>query len=67
VFVLFFLQVGSRRVFVAGLTTRADRAWVVQQARNFLRHAGDQADRPEYLPRDYDDKFASEFDALLES
>jgi putative transposase len=67
VFVLFFLHVGSRRVFVTGLSTRPERAWVVQQARNFLLQVGEGGDRPCYLLRDYDGKFVPEFDALLES
>jgi putative transposase len=67
VFVLFFLHVGSRRVFVAGVTAHPDRAWVAQQARNFLLHSGEQADPPAYLLRDYDNKFVPEFDAVLES
>jgi hypothetical protein len=40
VFVLFFLYVGSRRVHLAGMTARPGRAWVVQQARNFLMTVG---------------------------
>jgi putative transposase len=67
VFVLFFLHIGSRRVVVAGLTARPDRAWVVQQARNFLLQTAEGADRPGYLLRDYDGKFVPQFDALLES
>jgi hypothetical protein len=33
-YVLFFIEVGSRRVHLAGCTYRATGAWVVQQARN---------------------------------
>ena len=32
--VLFFIEVGSRRVHLAGCTSNSDKAWVVQQARN---------------------------------
>ncbi len=67
VFVLFFLHVGSRKVFFAGLAAHPHRAWVVQQARNFVMHAGEQSDKPEYLLRDYDTKFVAAFDGLLES
>lgn len=34
VYVLFFLNVETRRVHVAGMTAHPDRAWVVRQARN---------------------------------
>jgi putative transposase len=32
--VLFFIELGSRRVHLAGCTTNPSGAWVVQQARN---------------------------------
>ncbi len=67
VFVLFFLHVGSRRVVVAGVTARPDRAWVTRQARNFLIQAGEQAAMPTVVIRDYDGKFVPEFDAVLAS
>jgi putative transposase len=49
------------------MTAHPDRAWVVQQARNFLLHAGEQPDKPEYLLRDHDGKFVPKFDELLRS
>ncbi len=42
--VLFFLEIGSRRVHLAGCTASPTSAWVVQQARQLLR-AGFGADR----------------------
>jgi putative transposase len=33
-YVLFFIELGSRRVHLAGITTRPKGAWVTQQARN---------------------------------
>ena len=43
VFMLFFLHVGSRRVFLAGMSARPDAAWVGQQARTaVLRHVFDR-------------------------
>ncbi len=35
VYVLVFIELATRRVHLAGCTTNPDRAWVVQQARNF--------------------------------
>jgi putative transposase len=32
--VLFFIEFGSRRVHLAGITTNPSGAWVTQQARN---------------------------------
>lgn len=37
-YALFFLHVGSRRVFLAGVTPHPDAAWVAQQARNLTMH-----------------------------
>jgi len=39
VFVLVFLHVGTRRVFVTPATTRPDEAWVREQTEAYLGHA----------------------------
>ena len=66
-FVLCFIHLGSRRVYVSGLTAQPDRAWTVQQARNVAMHFAEQPVKPAILLRDYDGKFAPEFDAILEA
>ena len=40
-YVLFFIELGSRRVHLAGCTTNPDTAWVTQQARQFSWHLQD--------------------------
>jgi putative transposase len=67
VFVLFFIQVGSRRVHVAGMTAHPDRAWMTQQARNVAMFFAEQPERPRYLLRDRDTKFVRAFDEILEA
>ena len=42
-YVLFLIELESRRVHFAGCTSRPHGAWIVQQARNF---AFDLAERP---------------------
>jgi putative transposase len=39
VFVLVFLHVGTRRAFVTPATTNPTEAWVLEQTRDYLRHA----------------------------
>jgi len=67
VFILFFIQVGGRRVQLAGITANPDRAWMVQQARNVTMLFDREAVKPKYLLRDRDSKFVPEFDAILAS
>ena len=38
-YVLFFIEIGSRRVHLAGCTNHPIGAWVVQQARNLTLEA----------------------------
>ena len=64
-FILFFIHVGSRRVYVAGLTTNPTRAWVAEQAKNFAAHVSQQSEKPTHLLRDLDSKFGPGFDAAL--
>jgi hypothetical protein len=35
-YVLFFIELGTRRIHLAGVTARPDGPWVAQQARNLL-------------------------------
>ncbi|GIW91747.1 MAG: hypothetical protein KatS3mg109_2179 [Pirellulaceae bacterium] len=66
-FVLFFIHVGTRKVYVAGMTPNPNAPWVIQQARNAAMHFGEEPAKPRYLLRDHDSKFVPEFDAVLEA
>jgi putative transposase len=62
IYVLFFIEISSRRVHLAGMSENPDGAWTAQQARNFV-FSLPVRDRPlEFLVRDNDGKFASAFD-----
>ena len=62
-YVLFFIEVGTRRVRIVGVCTNPDATWVTQQARN-LAMAG-ELDNVRFLIRDRDSKFTSSFDEVF--
>lgn len=66
VFVLFFIHVESRRVYLAGVTTNPDNAWMKQQARNVCMVWDKEKVAPKMLIRDFDGKYTKDFDATLE-
>jgi putative transposase len=63
--VLFFIELGSRRVHLAGCTTSPTGAWVTQQSRN-LGFTG-VLERTRFLIHDRDSKFAPNFDEVFRS
>ena len=64
-YVLFFIELESRRVHLAGCTRNPTGAWVTQQARN-LSFTG-LFERVRFLVHDRDSKFAASFDEVFRS
>src|SRR6266508_1892367 len=65
VYVLFFIEVESRRVHLAGCTTNPTGAWVTQHARN-LSFSG-VFERMRFLIHDRDSKFTASFEEIFRS
>ncbi len=63
--VLFFIEIGSRRVHVTGATTNPDGTFVTQQARNLAFDRDDATTQMRYLVRDRDQKFSRSFDEVF--
>jgi putative transposase len=64
-YVLFWIELGSRRVRLAGVTANPDCAWVTQHARNLA--IDEQLGNVRYLIHDRDTKFCGPFDAIVRS
>lgn len=62
-YVLFFVHHGTRRVFMAGITTNPTWEWVTQCARNVTADLREAGVAVKYLVRDRDGKFGPGFDA----
>jgi putative transposase len=63
--VLFFLELDTRRVHLAGVTANPNAAWVTQQARNLLLASEEQRRRVRFLLRDRDTKLCRSFDDVF--
>jgi putative transposase len=66
-FVVVFLHVGTRRVFVTPATEHPNEAWIIEQAGAFLRYARSKNLGTELIMHDRDAKFTVGFDAALKT
>lgn len=60
-YILFFIEIATRRVHYAGAATNPNGLWVAQQARNFF--ISEPAPQTRYLIHDRDTKFCAVFDS----
>ena len=66
-YVLFFIELGSRWVHLAGSTANPSGAWVTQQARQLAWGLAERSTPVRFLIRDRDSKFARDFDMVFRS
>ena len=67
IYVLFFIELGTRRIHLAGCTTAPDSTWVTQQARQLVWNLNDDAKEIAFLIHDNEKEFTSSFDLVFSS
>ena len=66
-YVLFFIEIGTRRVHFAGCTGHPTQVWVNQQTRQVLWQLDEQENDIRFLIHDRDTKFSTSFDAIFQA
>jgi putative transposase len=66
IYVLFFIEISSRRVHLAGCTMHPNAAWVNQQVRQMVWKLEEQGIKIRFLLHDNDRKFTEMFDTIFQ-
>jgi putative transposase len=66
-YLLVFIHIGSRRIWVSRGTAHPNSEWVAQQARNMAVVFEEEGVSPTHLIHDRDTKFTKQFDGIFES
>jgi putative transposase len=66
-YVLFFIEIGSRRVHLAGCTADPNSASITQQARQLAWELAERSRSARFLVRDRDSKLTRNFDSVFQS
>nr|MDP9343596.1 helix-turn-helix domain-containing protein [Actinomycetota bacterium] len=66
-YVLVWIELGTRKVHLGGATLNPDSGWVTQQARNLTMALQEEGRSPRFLIHDRDTKFSGPFDEVFRS
>jgi transposase InsO family protein len=66
-YVLVFIEIATRKVFLAGITTNPTAEWATQQARNIVETFVERTAPIRFLIHDRDAKFTAAFDEVFRS
>ncbi len=66
-YVLFFIELNTRRVYLAGCTRQPTSVWVTQQSRQFVWDLQSAPSPCRFLIHDRDSKFSASFDHVFMS
>ena len=66
-YVLVFIEHGTRRMHLGGVTAHPTGDWTVQQARNLALALGERLENVRFLIRDHGSNFTRSFDAVLQA
>jgi transposase InsO family protein len=67
VYIFFFIELKTRRVYLAGVTSHPDEFWVGQQARQFTWELREHENILRHLIHDRDSKYTKAFDDVFRS
>ena len=67
IYVLVFIEHGTRRMHIGGVTASPTGEWTVQQARNLALSLGERLESNKFLIRDRGPNFTASFDAVFQA